>query len=104
MALLFIARASRPDLLHSVSLLAQFNRRPNVSHYKALTHVLAYVKGTLDLHIRYTANGNDDIQFYAGSSHQDDATTRRSTLGYVPIWKGAAIDYHCERPRRLRHR
>lgn len=40
---------SRPDLSFAVNLVCQFMQHPRESHFKAVTRILRYVKGTLDL-------------------------------------------------------
>ncbi len=37
--------ATRPDLCYPVSLLARFQTNPGLAHWRALLHVVAYIKG-----------------------------------------------------------
>ena len=46
--------ATCPDLSFSVSLLAQFQANPGLSHWNALLHVIRYIKNTLDYSITVT--------------------------------------------------
>ena len=39
--------ATHPDLSFSVSLLARFQANPGIKHWKALMHVVGYIKNTL---------------------------------------------------------
>ena len=100
-ALSFIARAARPDFVFTANLLARFMGNPQRIHYDALRQLLRYIKGTIDLEIRYDADADDTIRHYCDASHQDDVDTRHSTLGYVTTWKGAAIDYHSRKSDRV---
>ena len=45
----YLAIGTRPDLAHAVGELGQFNSNPGPSHWKAVQHVLKYLKGTADL-------------------------------------------------------
>ena len=49
--LMYAAIGTRPNLTFSVQKLAQFSHAPSKKHWKAVKHVLHYVKGTLDLGI-----------------------------------------------------
>ena len=42
-ALMYLAIATRPDIAHSVGLLARFSSDPGVAHWKALKHLCRYV-------------------------------------------------------------
>lgn len=46
-ALMFIAMSCRPDIIYQVSKLAQYCKTCNIGHFRALLHVLRYLKGTL---------------------------------------------------------
>ena len=46
--------AMRPDLSFSVSLLAHFQANPGIEHWKALMHVVGYIKNTLDYGLTYS--------------------------------------------------
>jgi hypothetical protein len=45
--------ATCPDLSFSVSLLARFQANPGIEHWRALTHVIGYIKNTLDYGLTY---------------------------------------------------
>ena len=45
--------ASRPDILHAVSLLSRYMNCASRIHFQAVKRVLRYVKGTIDFGIRY---------------------------------------------------
>jgi hypothetical protein len=40
--------ATRPDLSYAVSLLSRFQANPGIEHWNVLTHVIGYIKNTLD--------------------------------------------------------
>ncbi|KAG8480142.1 hypothetical protein CXB51_024952 [Gossypium anomalum] len=47
--------ATRPDLMHAVSMLARFMHCCNVLHFRAAKKMLRYIKGTLRLEVEYIA-------------------------------------------------
>jgi hypothetical protein len=46
--------ATRPDLAFSISLLAYLQANPGIEHWKALIHVIGYIKNTLDYRLTYS--------------------------------------------------
>lgn len=46
--------ATRPDLSFSVSLLARFQANPGIEHWRALMHVMGYIKNTIDYGLTYS--------------------------------------------------
>lgn len=46
--------ATHPDLSFSVSLLAHFQANLGIEHWRALTHVIGYIKNTLDYGLTYS--------------------------------------------------
>ena len=46
--------ATRPDLAFSISLLACFQANPGIEHWKALIHVVGYIRNTLDYGLTYS--------------------------------------------------
>lgn len=42
------ANTARPDIAYSVNLLAAFLQNPGPAHWRAVQHLLAFLKGTLD--------------------------------------------------------
>ncbi|MBW0535198.1 hypothetical protein O181_074913 [Austropuccinia psidii MF-1] len=49
--LLYIAQASRPDISYAVNYLARFSLHTTTSHWEALNHLIAYLRGTRDMGI-----------------------------------------------------
>ena len=53
-SLMYLASATRPDILFDVSKLSRFISNPKDDHWKALKRVVHYLKGTMDYGIHYT--------------------------------------------------
>ncbi len=60
-------------------------------------HVLAYLKGTIEYRITYNRGNPDDDGLtpigYVDSSHGDDRTSGKSTMGYVFTMAGGPISW-----------
>ena len=52
-SIMYAQIATRPDLSHAVSTLSKFASNPGRVHWNALTHVLRYIRGTLNYKITY---------------------------------------------------
>ena len=52
-SLLYLALSTRPDILHSVTKLAQCNKVSHREHLCGIKHVLRYLSATKDLKIAY---------------------------------------------------
>jgi hypothetical protein len=60
-SLLYAAVVTRVDVLKVVSDLARYNANPGMAHWRAGLHVLAYLGGTRDVGIRFTASGTRSL-------------------------------------------
>jgi len=89
--LLYLAVFTRPDLMHAVSVLSQFNTCHTDAHWGVLKRVVKYLQGTSHYSLRYSKTG-DLVGFSDatwGSCHID----RRSYTGYVMLLGGGAISW-----------
>ena len=57
-ALLFIARMSRPDILHAVNVSSRMNNCYTQEHYKYVLRVVIYLHHTADIKLTYKSNPN----------------------------------------------
>jgi hypothetical protein len=82
--LLYLSVVSRPDICFAVANLSQFVSNPGLPHWKALKHLLRYLKGSPDLSLVYRRC--DSSQFalfvFADSDWANDSDDRRSTSGH----------------------
>lgn len=85
--------ATHPDIAYALSVLAHFQANPGPAHWKAMVHLLAYLKGMLDYKITYHRGGNLDPISYVDAHYAGDLDTRRSTLGYVFTMAGGPISW-----------
>ncbi|XP_040869658.1 secreted RxLR effector protein 161-like [Glycine max] len=75
--------ASRPDILHAVSLLSRYMNCASRIHFQAAKRVLRYVKGTVDFGIRYNYVKNFRLHGYSHSDWAGCADDMRSTSSYL---------------------
>ncbi len=86
----WLACQTRPDIIQTVAKLSKHNVKPTEECWKAVVHLLTYLKGTKSRGIRY-ANG-DLIPFgYSDSSWVDDLFNQKLTAGYLFILNGGPI-------------
>ena len=92
----YLAIGNRPDLAHAVGELGQVNSHPGPGHWKAVPHVLKYLKGTADLGLTYGPSNPDSqcmLQAYCDANYAEDEDRRRSTTGYAFFIGGAAVGW-----------
>ncbi|CAK9147315.1 unnamed protein product [Ilex paraguariensis] len=74
--------ATRPDILHVVSVLSRFMNCASESHFKAVKRVLRYVKGTLSYGIKFSTCQSFKLQGYSDSDWAGSLDDMKSTSGY----------------------
>ncbi|UYV61341.1 hypothetical protein LAZ67_1004473 [Cordylochernes scorpioides] len=91
---LYLANCTRPDLMFSVTRLAQFASNPGRRHWQAAKHVLRYLHGSLNLSFVYRRTDSNDVCAYSDADWASDIDDRRSnsvtaiTIGHsLVIWK-----------------
>jgi len=74
--------ATRPNIMHVVSLLSRFMHCASEVHFKAAKRVVRYIKGTLCYDIQFSCIENFDLQGYADSDWASSCDDMKSTSGY----------------------
>ncbi|UYV64717.1 hypothetical protein LAZ67_3001746, partial [Cordylochernes scorpioides] len=88
--LMFLAVNIRPNIAYITSKLSQYSRQPKQMHWTAIKGVMRYLRGTIDLGVKfergkagtrrplYNGSGNDScLNQQSGSSKQDEALLHR---------------------------
>ena len=75
--------ATRPDIMHAVSLISRFIKKPKDADWQAAKRILRYVKGTKRFGILYTASECSDLIGYTDSDWVGSVDDRKSTSSYV---------------------
>lgn len=82
--LLYLAIATRPDIAYAVGVLCRFNSSYGPEHWKAVKHLLRYLKGTIDLRLQYSpSNSSSLFSTYCDADLGGNIDNSRSTSGYV---------------------
>ena len=73
--------ASRPDIMFSVCLCAQFQFYPNESHLITVKQIFRYLLGTIDLGLWYLKSNSFDLISYTDADFAGCKIDRKSTSG-----------------------
>lgn len=95
--LLFLAQGTRPDIAFAVNDVSRFNNNHRTTHWKAVKRILRYIKGTIDLKIHYTKNGNKNLVGYTDSDWASDLDKRRSCSGHFFKLSNGAVSWYSRR-------
>ena len=89
--------ATRPDILHAVSLLFRFLNCATETHLIAAKRVLRYVRGTLDYGIKFCANQDCFLQGYSDSDWGSSLDDMKSTSGYCFMFGTSVFSWACKK-------
>lgn len=93
-SLFYLAVATRPDIAKTVGVLARFTKNPGMQHWKAVKHLLRYIKGTLDYKLTYApTSGSELFTSYVDADHGGNLDNGRSTTGFVIKMGTGAISW-----------
>jgi hypothetical protein len=91
------ANGTRPDLDYGSGVLSRYQSNPGPAHWKAMLHMMAYIKGTLHYSITYHRGIPISPVTYVDASYADDFDTRRSTAGYGVWMAGGLVSWSSKR-------
>lgn len=91
-SILYLSNKTRPDIAYSIGLLARFMSNPGPQHLIALDHLWRYLANWSQLGLNYH-HPTKAIQHYIDSDYGGDKSTRRSTTGYISLFRGAPISW-----------
>ncbi|CAD7003740.1 unnamed protein product [Ceratitis capitata] len=95
-ALMYLAISTRPDILHSVSKLAQRNTDPHLEHKTAAKRILRYLKGTAELKLHYKKT-NRLVECFVDADWGGDASDRKSYSGSAFVAAGAVTSWESKK-------
>lgn len=75
--------ATRPDIMHAVSLISRFMERPKETHWQAAKRILRYVNGTKGFNILYSSSESFMLIGYTDNDWAGSVDDRKNTSGYV---------------------
>lgn len=74
--LLYLSMQTRPDILYSVTILAQHQRNPKLCHMRAATRILLYLRKTHDLGLFYRKSAGNELIVFDSNLEELDASKR----------------------------
>ena len=93
-SLLYCAVATRPDIAVAVSKISHVMSNPGPTHYRRALHVLRYLKGTVELGIRYSKGEvNNVLTAYSDADHGGCPDTGKSHSGYVCLLNNGPVSW-----------
>ncbi|GMI66347.1 hypothetical protein HRI_000304000 [Hibiscus trionum] len=75
--------ATRPDIMHAVSLISRFMECPKEMHLLAAKRILRYLKGTASYGLFYKRGEKTNLFDFTDSDYAGDLDDRKSTSGYA---------------------
>lgn len=95
-SIMFLAVSTRPDILHSISKLSQFNVSPSTDHLVAVKHLLRYLKQTSNLKLVYLKT-NEPLHSFVDADWAGNVDDRKSYTGYSFFLAGGAISWESKK-------
>lgn len=92
-SLMYLAVNTRPDITHAVSYLSQFNTCYNKTHWNCAKRILRYLKGTIDLCLKFDKSKNNTIVTGYVDADWGNSSDRRSYTGFVFMIGSNAISW-----------
>ncbi|XP_062088866.1 secreted RxLR effector protein 161-like [Humulus lupulus] len=90
--LMYIMVSTRPDLVHSLSILSRFMANPGMEHWKALKWLLRYLKGTWNYGLVYEKTKDEmHLTGFVDADYASNKDTRRSTTAYSFMMNNSCI-------------
>jgi hypothetical protein len=87
----------RPDLLFSVSSLAQFQANPGIEHWNMLMHVIGYIKNTLGYRLTYSCKNDLSPHAFVDADYGGCRDTHHLTSGYIFLMAGGPVTWSSKR-------
>ena len=92
-SLLYTAMATRPDIAHAVGVVSKFNSNPTEAHLTAVKRILRYLKGTINLALKYKEDETNSLIGYSDADWAGDLDDRYSTTGNLFLLAGGAVSW-----------
>lgn len=91
-SLIYLSTRTRPDISTAVSMLGKFQADPAPCDWKALKHLLRYLKGTVAYGVNLcNSNVCDGLQAYSDADWARDESARRSRSGILITYEDSPI-------------
>ena len=91
-SLLYTSIATTPDIAQAVGAVSKFNSSPTEAHLTAVKQIFRYLKGTIDICIKYKRSTDNSLVGFSDADWAGDINDRHSTTGNLFTMSGAAVD------------
>ncbi|XP_056165613.1 secreted RxLR effector protein 161-like [Syzygium oleosum] len=85
--------ATRPDIMHPVSLISRYMENPTEKHLQAAKRILRYLRGTATFGLFYKKGEKSELIGFTNSDYAGDMDDRKSTSGYVFMLGSGAVSW-----------
>jgi len=93
-SLMYLAICTRPDIAYAVGVLSRFSNDPGMAHWKAVKHLMRYLRGTMDMKLTYAPDRSKDLfTTYTDADFAGCEDSRRSTSAFVVKMGSGAISW-----------
>ena len=96
-SLLYVAIATRPDISQAVGVVSKFNSCPTEAHFTAVKRILCYLKGTLDVTLKYKKTEDGQLVGFSDANYAGDPDDRHSTSGNVFLMSSGPISWYSKK-------
>jgi hypothetical protein len=87
------ATATRPDIIHAVCQVGQFQASPKNSHLLAVKRILRYLKGTVEYGLWYPTGNQLDLYAFTDADWAGCVDDRKSTSGATFFLRGCLVSW-----------
>ena len=101
-SLMYLMSCTRPDIAYSISKLSRFTSNPGADHWKAITRVLKYLRGTRDYGLSY-GRYPAVLEGYTDANWISSKKALKSTSGYVFTLAGEAVSWKSSKQTVITH-
>ncbi|XP_076330814.1 uncharacterized protein LOC143236440 [Tachypleus tridentatus] len=84
-SLLYATMGTTPDIAYTVGAISKYCDQPNTAHFTATKRILRYLKGTVDLSLKFEKVPGDVITGYSDADFAGDLDDGKSTSGTIFI-------------------
>ena len=89
-SILYLSNKTRPDIAYVIGVLSRYLSNPGPQHLNALDQLWEYLANWPNLGILFN-HPEPILQHYVDSDYGGDKMTRRSTTGYISLFRGGPI-------------
>ena len=92
-SLLYAAVGTKPDISHAVGVVSKFSSKPTQAHLTAVKRIYRYLKGSLDVTLKYKKSGDAQLIGYTDADFAGDLDDRHSTSGNLFLMSGGPVSW-----------